>query len=361
MDILTLIEQFAANGHFAAIARNPLAQFGTRKRRYVGAELLPEMPVEANAYREDQIRYRTVVANAGTRYSPAQKKGGDLIGDMLVELSHSDIARELDGRQYDALVKLLGGSSDMEAVVNLTNWLDTVINLALVEHNEAMRWQAMVNASVVRTGDNGFSETITYSNPTNHRVTPGAAWSTDSTDIFDDIHTQVQVLKDKGYDASRIITSSAVVAIMAGNNTIKTRTGVAVVNTSGQITSAAGRASLANINGALAADGLPPIETYDLRYRTESGTAPFLPAGSMLFAATTGQDQMFDAGDSEILLGDMLGYTAIGRAVGQAQPGRVVRAEAKMNKPPRVEAEGWQTSLPVITEPEALAAITGIS
>ena len=44
-----------------------------------------------------------------------------------------------------------------------------------------------------------------------------------------------------------------------------------------------------------------------------------------------------------------------------AAPGRVVRAEAHEDKPPRIEAEGWQTSLPVITEPEAFAILHTIS
>lgn len=361
MDVLTLINQFAKDGYYAAIARNPLAQFGPRNRRYIGAELLPEMVVTENAYREDSIRYRTTVANAGSRYSPAEKKGGDLIGSMLVELGHSDIARELDGRQYDALIRQLGAGSDMEAIAALTNWLDTTLNLALLEHNEMERWQAMVNASVTRSGDNGFNETVAYPNPAGHRITPAAAWSTDSTDVFADIHTQAEVLTNKGFQISRIITSRSVLAIMAGNDKVKTRIGVSVVNGSGQITAAAGRASLANINNALLADGLPPIELYDLRYRTESGTNPFLPAGSMLLVGTTGRDVEFDAGDEPYILTDTVGYTAVGRAVGEGQPGRVIRAEAKMNKPPRIEGEAWQTSLPVVAEPEALAAITGIS
>jgi hypothetical protein len=37
-----------------------------------------------------------------------------------------------------------------------------------------------------------------------------------------------------------------------------------------------------------------------------------------------------------------------------------VRAEHKEDKPPRIEAQGWQTSLPVITEPEAIGVLTGI-
>lgn len=361
MNLSTLIEQFKTNGHFKTIASNPLAQFGPRKRRYVGAELLPEKLVKQNAYREMQVRWRTVIANAGTRYSPAQKKGGDLIGTVLVELGHGDIAREMDAEQYDMLTELLETSDDMRATALLTNWLDTTVNLALVEMLEAERWQAMINASVVRTGDNGFTETISYPDPANHRVTPAAAWSTDTTDIFGDIQTQAQVIKNKGYDVGRIITSSAVVAIMAGNDTVKTRVGVSVVNASGQIVSAAGHATLEAINRTLQADGLPFIEVYDKRYATEEGTMPFIPAGSMLLVATTGRDIEVDTGDNEpMFLEDTIGYTAIGKAAGMGKPGRVIRAEAKESKPPRIEAEGWYTGLPVLTEPEALAVIKGI-
>jgi hypothetical protein len=39
----------------------------------------------------------------------------------------------------------------------------------------------------------------------------------------------------------------------------------------------------------------------------------------------------------------------------------VLQARFKDDKPPRVEAQGWETSAPVITEPEAIATITGIA
>ena len=78
--------------------------------------------------------------------------------------------------------------------------------------------------------------------------------------------------------------------------------------------------------------------------------------------ATTGQDESIDLGDTNsLMVANTLGYTALGRAAGQAMPGRVLRMEAFENKPPRIEAEGWQTSLPVITNPEAIAVITSIS
>lgn len=359
-DLGTLLNEMVADQTVPTIARNPAAQFGRRGRRYLGAELLPEMMVNENAYREEFVRYRTVVANDGTRYSPVQKKDGDLIGSFLVELAHSDIGRELSGRQYDNLLRYLQTNASMEAVASITNWLDTTVNLALVENNERMRWEAIVGASVALRGANAYAEAVAYSNPSSHRAAAGGTWSSDAYDPFDDILAMVDLLKGKGFDVNRIITSQAVVSILSGNDNIKARTGVAVINASGQITSVSGRANLEAINGSFARDGLPPLETYDLLYRTSTGTARFMPSTVMVFACTTGRDEIIDLGDDERTIRDTLGYTAIGVPAGQPNPGRVIRMESFSNKPPRIEAEGWQASLPVITEPEAIAVITGI-
>jgi len=360
-DLGTLLNEMANDTTVETVARNPAAQFGRRTRRYVGAELLPEITQTENAYREEFVRYRTVVANDGTRYSPVQKKAGDLIGSFLVELAHSDIGRELSGRQYDNLLRYLQTNASMEAVASITNWLDTTVNLALVENNERMRWEAIVAASVALRGANEYAETVAYSNPTGHRVSAGGTWSSDAYDPFDDIAAMVDFLKGKGYMVNRIITSQSVVSILSANDNMKTRVGVAVVNASGQITSAAGRASLDAMNGALSRDGLPTLETYDLLYRTSTGTARFLPSSVMVFACTSGRDDIIDLGDDERVLYDTLGYTGVGVPAGQATPGRVIRMEHFSNKPPRIEAEGWQVSLPVITEPEAIGVINTIA
>lgn len=359
--LASLIDSMNADGTITTIARNPRAQFGRTGRNYVGASLLPERTVPENAFREESIKYRTVIANDGTRYSPTQLKAGDLLGSFLVELGESDIARQFDSQMYDALLRYLMSNQSMEAVASVTNWLDTTVNLALVEHDEKQRWQAIVDASVVRVGDNAYGETVAYSNPAGHRVAESAPWSTDTTDIFADIITQADLLRSKGYTVNRMFTSTAVLAIMSGNNTVKARTNRVIVNTSGQIQSVSGRATRDDINGALQADGLPPIETYDLQYRTQTATQYFLKRDVFVLVATTGQDQTLDFGDSEELFPDTLGYLAIGRAAGQSAPGRVIQAVPKTDKPPRIEAEGWQTSLPVILHPEAIAVITGIT
>lgn len=360
-NLATLLNDMRTDGTINTIARNRRAQFGRNGRNYLGATLLPEREVQENAFREEAIRYRTVVANDGTRYSPTQLKQGDLVGSFLVELGESDIARQFDSQMYDALIRYLAQNQSMQAVASITNWLDTTVNLGLVEHDEKQRWQAIVDASVVRVGDNGYGETIALSNPAGHRVAQSAPWSTDSTDIFEQIFTMADLLASKGYTVNRMVTSRNVLSKMAGNNTVKTRTGIAVVNPSGQITSAAGRATRDAINGILQADGLPAIEIYDLQYRTQTGTEYFLKRDVFVLVASTGQDETIDFGDEEELFPDTLGYLAIGRAAGQDEPGRVIRAEAFEDKPPRIKGEGWQTSFPVITHPEAIAVIHSIT
>jgi hypothetical protein len=360
MDILTLIMNMMRDGTLMRLAQNPLAQFGRPARRYIGAELLPEIMVEQNQYTEESIRYRTVIANAGTRYSPSQKKGGDLIGSFDVKLANSDIARELTGREYDALLSILGRNAEMEAVAATTNWADVVLNLALAEVNEAYRWQALENAIVQLRGDNGYSEDVPLSNPAGHRVNVAGDWDDDTYDPFDDIYAGVDLLQSKGYTVSRIITSNAARTKLARNAKASNRAArITLVNGAIQSTS---RTSIAAINAVLAEDEIPPIERYDLRYRTQTGDTRFLGVGSMVFVAETGRDVELDIPDAEqnAVLTNTLGYTAMGRAAGQSTPGRVIRAEAKFDKPPRIEGEAWQSSFPVVQDPEAVFVLRGI-
>jgi hypothetical protein len=83
--------------------------------------------------------------------------------------------------------------------------------------------------------------------------------------------------------------------------------------------------------------------------------------------AETGRDPNLDLGDlalypPEILdrLNNTVGYMAVGRAAGQSEAGRVIRSEFREDKPPRVWAEGWQTTLPVINAPQAIFVIKAI-
>jgi len=362
-DLRTIIERMQSDGSLQMVTGNPLAQFGTAARRYVGAELLPERAVDSNNYTEDKISYRTVIANSGTRYSPAQKKGGiGLVGSFEVALGTSDIARELTGREFDALQRLANVGNDIAAAASYTNWVDVNIVRALQEYTEQQRWQAIVDAEVIRTGSNGYSETITYPNPAGHRAAAGGSWSSDSYDPYDDILAMSEVLRGKGYRVTRIITSSSVISLMAGNEKVAQRTGSLQVNASGQIVTLAGFATRDAMNQVMVSSGLPPFEVYDLTYRTEDGTrTPFLTDDAMVLVAESGQDESIVFNDATKVVSNVLGYSALGVPTGYSDPQRAYHQVLKTDKPPRLEAQGWQETLPVITEPEAIAVITGIA
>jgi hypothetical protein len=374
MDIRGLIEAMIQSPGFNRVINNPLAQFGTADRKYLGAELLPEQTKPENAYTEEGIKYRTVVANDGTRYSPVQKKGGVLVGSFDVRLSNSDIGSEFTGADYDALIRIIeqtqgsagvagGGVNrpEMMAMANLTQWSDATLVRPLKEKNELMRWQCLVAASVARTGDNGYVETVTYPNPTGHRVSAGGTWTNNSYDPWADIIAGAEFLAAKGYTVSRIITGQSVVTKMANNTQVKLRAGRVSVSAS-VVSGIPGRATLEDLNNLLEQDSLPPIETYNLQYRTQTGSGYFLPRDVLMLVATTGRDQMIDRADVEpVILQNTLGYTGIGRPAGQASPGAKVVLTPFSNKPPRIEGEAWQTSLPVQTDPEAVFVISGIA
>lgn len=360
MDLFNLVRQLQTDGSFQRVLNNPRTQFGTPGRRYIGAEILPERPVTQNAYREDQLFYRSIVANASTRYSPVQLKGGVYTGWVNVQLAESDIGSELTSRDFDALRRLVGVGS-MDAATRLVNFADVTLNIPLTEWNERARWQAIDDASVILTGDNEYTETVPYQNPSGHRVAAGGAWSNDSYDPMTDIFALADLLASKGFPASRIITSRAVVSILAGNDKIKTRTGRVVVNTSGQIQGAIGRVTLSDLNSIFTADGLPPIETYDLQYRTSTGVGRFKAIDSFTMIGATGLQELVDLGDVTEPLDNVVGYLASGVPAGQDNPGRRVLVRAFDDKPPRVEGQAWQTTIPVITVAESIARIGSIT
>jgi hypothetical protein len=361
-DLGALLAELERDGHFVNITQNPLAQFGRGARRLIGAELLPERRVNENAFREEAIRFRTVVANDSTRYSPVQKKKGELIASFLVELGEADIGREITSQDYDILVRELNLNGGLGAAERILDWADTTLNGGIVEHNERQRWQAIVSAQVNRRGSNGYAEDVNYSNPSGHRVNASVVWSNDANDPMDsDILPIVDMLAGKGFTVTRIIIPRPVMSILSGNAKMQARLGSVTVNVGGQLGIANQRATIEQLGRIFQANQLPAPETYDLQYRTQTGTGFFLARNVMVFCCTTGRDETIDLGDSQLILPDTLGYMAIGRAAGQSGPGRVIHTEAYTNKPPRIEGEAWETELPVIQDPEAIAVVSAIS
>lgn len=386
MKIPVLIQNMVESGAFSRVINNPLAQFGSKARAYKGAEFLPESEKPENSYTEEVIEYRTLVANDGTRYSPAQKKQGVITGTFRVDLAHQDVASEFKGEDYDALIKLVeqtmgrqgveGGDvtrEDMLGMTKLINWSDVTLSRPLLENIERARWMAIVDAQVLRAGDNGYNEKVNYSNPSGHRASAGGTWSSDAYDPYVDIMAMFELLAAKGYIVNRIVTTQTVISILSKNAIMRARVGHIRVKTDDNtvVNQSAGRASLQQINIHLNSEELPGLERYDLQYRTETSSGKFLASNSgsdnyvaggvMAFFCTTGRDRTIDRADLEpLIIPSTVGYVGIGRAAGKSSPGRATHVRSFDDKPPRVEGQAWQASLPVIQDPEAIAVIKGI-
>lgn len=369
MNLAALIAFLLSASHLATIMGNPLAQFGPPQRRYLGAEILPEKVVPQNEYTEYDIKFETEVANHATRYSPVQLKDGQYTSSMSVRLGNSDIGAEFTGQDYDTLLTYLaqtgqGGTPSMQAVTQLTSWVDVRINRALIERNEVDRWRAIVDAMVPIRGDGGYKEDVQLANPPGHRVPAGGAWSNPAYAIYNDISGMVTFLREKGYTISRIVAGRSVITKLLTNTDLKTRAGRVAVSPTGQIQSvAAGIMTLADINAILSTDNLPPITEYNLTYRMQGGVSGyFLKRDVLVFLCETGRDmEIRENTDVPTVIPNVLGYTGIGRPAGRQAAGRAVVLTSYENKPPRIEAEGWQTSFPVIQDPEAIGVIYGIA
>jgi hypothetical protein len=369
IDVMALLNQLEEDNEIGALANDPRVQFGPPNRPLLGATLLPDRTVEANSYTEESIRFMTVIANDGARHAPAQRKGsGVAVADISVVLGDQDIQRLFTSKDYEVFQRLLNRDASQEAILSILGWVDKALVRPLEQLKEKHRWDAMVNAQVVRRGHNGMVQTVTYPDPAGHRATVGDPWDDPLIDPFDDIAAQAQLLRDAGFAPTRIITSSNVVSVMSANPLVRSRVGQALfqVDENGALSARYLRANINSINASLQGDNLPVIEVYDETYKTQTETKFYLPRDTMVILGTTELDESIripaeTPGAEEVrFLENTLGYTAIGVPVGESEPGRVVRLFPQKNKPPRIIGEAWQTTIPVIQEGAAIATLDGI-
>ncbi len=360
----TFLERLIEQGRVDAIMTNEFSQFGIEPRQYLGATLMPEQTREQNEYRETEVYYRTVVASSSTRYSPAQvREGGVIGGEMLVELGESDISRTLKGNRYDDMVEYLNQDSDL-ASQEMLDWINSMLNMALVEFNEIQRFECLVDAEV-EILVNGTTKTITYPDPPGHRVAAAGDWTADSYDPFDDIFAMQQHLRAKGYVIESILTSHEVMTTLRQNPNVAKRSGnvMSLNTTDSEIYVQTIENS--DVQAVFDQNNLPTPQEYNLNYYTEDGTPKrFLPNDVMLFTCRTGEEtevRLSADPEQRRMLRDTVGYTGVGTPAGQRTPGRAIDLQPKSDKPPRIEGDAWQTSLPVLTNPEAVGVIKNIN
>lgn len=372
------------DGYFERVALDPNAQFGSEDQPILGASILPEKLTTENSYEETQVRYRTKPALDGTRYSPAQmQKSGHLVGSVKVDLGHTDTADQLTGQDHDGLVKLLNRGGDEQAIAQATMWVDKILNRPHIIKNEIQRWQAICLNQVVRVGSDGYTETVNYYSPSGHRpVVEGGTlgspqgWYLDSYDPMEDIDAGVQKLEDLGYAIGGMFCTGKLTGVLKRNGEMAKRANKVIVNASGQITSINARITNEQLRAIFEDEELSAPMRYNSGYETDSGFKRYLdvaPNADRDYFVIMGKSQrqwdmasdyagavdadLGDFADGAIVLDNIAGYYAVGRNVGQGNPGRTVLTEPQTRKPAGLYGESYQTGFPVITEPQIFYVI----
>lgn len=397
IDIQTLAATIRERGDYAKMSLDPMAQFGTEAKPLLGPTLLPEMGKDIRpeeGYTESQIRYYTTLANAGTSYSPAQMStGGRIYGSFKVFFGNTNIADQMPGPEYEALLKLLRLSGDnptMEGIRRLLMFAETSVNLPLLMLNEVYRWMAICDGVVKRRGSNGYSEDVNYPRPAGHRVTvPGgtvaapAGWysTTDSYNPFNDIEAGRKLLGDKGYTVTRIISDNTAFSAYVNNPRVRRDVGggsLTVQVGGNAIDRVQGTTTRKAVNAWLQDQDLPEWEVYNNSYSFLNPSAATVDAqvtprrflerteGSgakshcvVLVAASGRNEPLMNLADWQsrpnggVILPNTLGYYGIGCTAGQAAVGRTFNDKVITEHPYGYKLEGIQEGLPVITEPEA--------
>ena len=372
-----LYEELQEERYFERLALDPLSQFGSEQQPFLGARIMPERVVGENAFEETQVRYRTKPALDNNRYSPTQKQDNSaLVGSFRVDLGHTDTRKDLTGKEYDDLRKLLMRGGDMQAMANVIRWLDKELILPHTIKNEIQRWQAWLLARVIRETADGQMEAVDYYRPSDHIVTiPGGTtaspqgWHLSTYDPFDDIEAGKEKLMGLGYSLTAMYATPRLARTLRTNGEVIKRNGRSIPNDTAPPT----RVTNTILSQLLEDEDYTGLTTYNGGYESETGFKRFMDVedGYDYLLMTGGTTRQYDlasdyAGasadpsnftDSSIVLDNTLGYYAVGRNAGKDFSGRTVHTWMMDKKPIGMAGESYQTGLPVITDPQAYYVI----
>lgn len=372
-DLLGLISYLLEQREFQRIANNLLMQWGPENRPLLGPEFLPPRFLEENEGTISKVRIRSVAAKDKSRYSPAPKVGRtQMFGKIRYRLGDSALLEEFTGADYDGLVRWLDRNLPMEAAARLLGLFRDALVKSLVEHDELKIWESIQTNAVTLRGDNGYFSYEEGPNLSAHFVDVSAEpWTEEDVDPWDHIFNAVNTLVDLGFDKGgiRLVYTNKVANALRRNPNTATRAGKSVIitNGSGQVTASRLRTMVSNtdLTGLFEGEGLQAPREYDRRIGTETGELRAYAEGHMSLIASTGMSEEVrfnqdDPSDVQVVE-DVLGFLGVGKPPGQQTPMRetFVRAYTQQTDK-RIEAEGAQTTGPVILFPQARVELSGI-
>lgn len=346
------------------------------------SRFLPERPIEDRVIREERLQIRSIIARDAPRNAPVTLRGQAKVGRMTAEMIDSNTGAEFNGEMFEGLQKMLGRTDSMESAArSLLDFTETQVSVPLATLREKYRCDAIVKARIVRRGDGDFYEVVDYDNPAGTRfsvpsgtVAAPAGWHDTGYDLYQDIvGLRDRIKEDEGLEISAIITTQRMLSLMNRNDYTQLYGAGATVE-AGKITKVDVTRQGQALFGALAYHDLPAVRgenffTYDGRYDVEvpggtsslvASTERFIPNNVFIMLCQTGRDAEIDLGDDvePFPLFDTLGYTGIGKVLGENRPGVKVQDFLEERHPPHIDFEGVQCCLPVILDAKYIYVIT---
>lgn len=148
--------------------------------------------------------------------------------------------------------------------------VDTLVD-GVLARAEAMKMEAVAKG-VVTIDENGVNGTIDYGIPADQKivlaggVAPTAVWTHANADILGNLQSWVDLMRGKGVEVTRAITSNTVLRIIAANPAVRS----AIFGTG-----ADRFVSNAQLNSFLQEQGLPTFVTYDAQYNVQNGDGTY--------------------------------------------------------------------------------------
>lgn len=379
----SVLDDLRGEDAFYRVTNNPRLQLGQRNRPFLMSRFLPEVQKDARVIREEALQIRSIIARDAPRSAPVTLRGQNKVGRITAEMIDSNTGASFEGEMYEGIQRMLMTGNSMQAMADMLNYSETQVGIPLAMLREKYRCDAIVNARIIRQGDGDFYEVVDYDNPPGNRysipsgtVGSPAGWHSPTYDLYQDlVGIRDTLLADFGLTINATITTTKMKSLINRNTATKTYGGSVTVVQGGAIGSVdATSPQMKAIYGAMAFHDLPSREgvnffTYDSRYDIEvqggtanltTSTERFIPNNVFIMICSTGRNGMIDLPDSvnPIPLFDTLGYTGIGKVIGEARPGVKIQSFLEEKHPPHIEFEGVQCALPVIQDPKCIIVLT---
>lgn len=364
MDLATLIKKAHEEEKFVELFSDNLTQFigFQNSQPYLGSLLLPDMLKMESKYDEQDLQFKSIIADDSGRYDPATKKKRATRRSLSVAFGHYSIGTDIVANEIDHINELLMMGSDEQAMTYLTNLVRLLGRKALQDKREVHKIDSIVEAKVKLAGANGREFTMNQIDPAGHRFDANGQWSDDTYNpLEEDILKGVDILEELGFNIRGMYCRRKVARILQkneqvrkevfGNKDFREPTSVGLEAISDYLSSQRDNTS-----------DLPPIRTYNKTYDTQTQTKHFLADDVFVIVAQTPRNYEIAVENSEnLLIQSTLGYYGIGKPQARTQPGDVVQVRLHDELPMYIEMVAFGCGAPVIQESNAIVVVRGIS